>query len=249
VKKILRVLLYGFLLFIVLAVLLPTLGFGGLKITGALLFGWIGFLKRVLPEISISWSGIGMVLVCSTLIVAGTHWLCDWIYAHNTNPIQENSPRWQWQWSLSLYVGLWVLFIAAMGITGFVHQLGWLLSSKEPIIIERKYRGISRMQMRETAMNLITAAEDSDWNLTATRKGFLEVSGPIAFRRRPAIEELHVLFIPGPEEKLAAAIVFPREAAERDVAGFIVIRNQAGAWEEPHPMRDFSEVLARYGSR
>lgn len=244
-KTILRVLLYGVLLFFVLALVLPAIGFGGLKVTGTLLFGWIGFLRRVLPAITTNWNGIGMVVVCSVLIVAGMQWLCGWVYTHNM-PAQKH--RWRWQWSLSLYAALWLLFVAAMGITGFVHQLGWLISSKEPLIVERKYRGMMRILMREACAEIVTAAEDADWDLAVTRKEFLADSERLTRRRQP-IEDLHVLFIQGNEGKLTAAILFPRDAVEQQKTGFILVLNQTGNWQEEHPMNDFPAVLARFAAK
>jgi hypothetical protein len=173
-------------------------------------------------------------------------WLCGWVYAHNA---LEQSRRWRWQWSLSLYAGLWLLFAAAMGVTGFVHQLGWLMSSKEPILTERKYRGMSRTLMRQASFQIIVAAEDASWDLEATRKEFFAESGNLVSRRRQSIEDLHVLFIPESGGKLAGAILFPRDRAESEQTGFILISKGAERSEKEYPMRELAAVLTRLAKK
>lgn len=240
-KTYLRVLLWGVLLLILFVLILPIFGKPGFT----LLFGWIGFLQRVVPSITVNWNGIGMVVLCSGLIIAATHWLCGWIYAHNT-PQQDS--RWRWRWSLSLYAGLWLLFIAAMGVTGFVHQVGWLMSSKEPLMRERNSYATSRMLMREVSMQILVAAENTDWNLASARQEFVSDSARLTSRRQP-LEELHVLFIPGEQGRMTAAILFPRDRAQNERTGFILVGKEAARSVEEYPMKELQAVLARLGNK
>lgn len=244
-KRALRLFAYTLAGLLAFILLVPFFPFGALKVIVTVMFGWIGFLRRVVPEITTNWSGIGMVLLCSLLIVAGIHWLAKWIYAHNKS---DENRHWRWQWSFSLYAALWLLFAAAMGVTGFVHQLGWLVSSKESLFTRREYVGHTRSSMRQAVHEIRFTAEDADWNLDDTRKQFLTESLFQSYARRRSIEDFHIIFIPGKQGKLAAAIVFPRNADHRELTGFIMINAQTENWEEQHPMKDLPGVLARLGA-
>ena len=184
-----------------------------------------------------------MAIVCSILIVAGMHWLCAWIYKHTAE--KEKAERWKWQWSLSFYGALWLLFLAAMGITGVVHQVGWLVTSKEPVLVVRRHPWV---RIRQAALEIHLAATDADWKIEVLGKSLSNIFGP-SRDRKLLLEEFHVLFLPDNKGALDAIVFFSRDVLEREKTGFLLILNQSGNSEEQHPMRDLPEVLARYRSQ
>jgi hypothetical protein len=246
-KNVLRFIVYGFLLLLVVAIFLPLLG-SGLQLLGLLLFGWIGFLRRVIPQVTVSWSGIGMVLACSALIVGGMHWLCAWIQTARQTKDSPITKRWRWSWTLSIYFALWLLFLTAMAATGFVHQAVWLMASKEPLMVQRRHRSATRIELSQTARQVLNSAVDADWNLAMTRQEFFANTGRTPFRGKLLAEEFDVLFIPGLQDKLAGAVVFHRDPVERQKTGFIVVPNQSNNVEEPRAMVELSNALARLNS-
>jgi hypothetical protein len=245
--KVLRLVVWTFLFLIVLVFLLPMFGPGTLMATGSLLLGWFAFLKRVVPEVAISWSGVGMVILCSALVIAGLHSLCSWIFAHNRTG--GESVKWRWQWSASIYAGAWVLFLAAMGITGFAHQLIWLAASDEPLLVERRGSIVARVQLRNTTVSLADAANDSAWEFAAAREAFFSEAVPGLRKGDSAIDKFHILFLPGTQATLRAAIVFHRDPKLQRAAGFLVVRNGDSGSPEEHRMEDLPEVLAQLQSQ
>lgn len=75
-----RILLWVLAIVLLFALFLPVLSSMGVLL-GSICFGWFSFLERVWPRISVSWSGVGMVALCSALILAGLHSLCAWLFA------------------------------------------------------------------------------------------------------------------------------------------------------------------------
>ena len=150
VRIFVRVLVLLVLLFLFLAF---TGSYGLLQPLFILFTGWFSFLARVLPQVTMNWSGIGMAVVCSALVIGWMHWLCQWFYAHW---VRHGSPdgdvRWRWTWTASLYGGVWLLFLAAIGVTGVVHQVGWLAATKEPLYVRSMQRWIRVGDLKATAM-------------------------------------------------------------------------------------------------
>ena len=246
-KRLLRVLLWFFLFLVAVVLLLPSLGSGFYMGIWSMAFGWLEFLKRVGPQVTVNWSGLGMVVVCSTLIVAGLHHLCTWLYRHRLGHEVTGNNSWRWQWSLSLYALLWLLFLAAIGVTGFVHQLSWLMTSKEPWAVKREHGGMLRSELRNAAFEIQRVGEVAGWDIPTTQKSFFESEIPFSRQGVVLQEELHVIFIPDSSNKLAAGIVFHRNPAKREKAGFVVVERAGRQEYEEKNFAELSSVLARYG--
>lgn len=116
--------------------------FGGimypLEFVSALLLGWVRFLVRTVPEMSLSVSGSIAAWVCLLLIIVATHRLCGWLFRHNQNgKIQSSAAaprRWHWRWTLALVALVMLMFVAGLAAVGITHQTSWLALSPEPII-------------------------------------------------------------------------------------------------------------------
>lgn len=229
---------------IVLGLLILTSGGSPLlPVCGHLLFGWVGFLRRVMPNVQVNWSGVGLAVICSLIIVWGVHSLGAWWCAGRSDPTQPTAARrWCWAWTVSLYSLLWLLFLSAMGITGLAHQLGWLFSSGQPWWIVRRNH---LYELRLDAMNLHQAAELEQWTLARVRKRFIEEQ-PAAHRggRPHPLEAMHVLLFEGPDADLAAAVILHRDEATRKRVGFLLLTRETHG--EVKPIEELPVVLARY---
>jgi lipid-A-disaccharide synthase-like uncharacterized protein len=232
----------GLVLLFLLLLMFDARGF--LLLAFTLLGGWMKFLLRVLPQVTISWSGIGMVVVCSALVLAAMHWLCQWLYAHWVRHDSATADvRWRWSWTASLYGGVWLLFLAAMGVTGVVHQAGWLAATKEPFYVEREWRASWRMYLYNYSRSMHSSGRSEDWSPAETRREF-EALYPAHGRPPPPLETLHVIYFEGSSNKLAAAILFYRDPKKRDMTGFMLVTPEKG--EEEFKMDQLPTVLARY---
>lgn len=99
-----------------------------------LLFGWIAFLQRVLPNVTLRWDGLltfAMGLVGVTVIA---HGLVRWMSRH----VQARRPQPHIDWrfrSTILLVGMVVLlFVAGISMIGVTHQTVWLVTSGDPLL-------------------------------------------------------------------------------------------------------------------
>ena len=99
--------------------------------------GWIWYLARTLPEVHVQAEGAASAIVCVILLAVGSHFFLSWLF-RELNPQPDAAPsgknRWKWRWTLSLTAAVIVMFAAGMATVGVTHQIGWLLTSKEPVV-------------------------------------------------------------------------------------------------------------------
>ena len=92
-------------------------------------FGWIFYLHRVLPQLTVSPAGVVTAVVCLAGVGFGTHAFLTWLYGAVRGP---DSAPWRKKWSAQLVAGVLLMFVAGIGMIGVVHQTGWLITSPEP---------------------------------------------------------------------------------------------------------------------
>jgi prepilin-type processing-associated H-X9-DG protein len=100
----------------------------------ALIFGWMSYLARVLPEVRINGEGVATALVCLVVFTAGSHAFLRWCSEQAGGAKGPVGRRWRWRWTAWLVVGLVLMFIAGLAAGGIAHQVGWLITSPEPIV-------------------------------------------------------------------------------------------------------------------
>ena len=102
------------------------------ELVRVLVFGWIGFLWRVLPQVTVFWpsviaAGIAVAFLLIGFHVAGRRW------SRSQDEQVGSNTRWRFRWTLAIFVGLCVMFGAAISLVGVVHQVIWLATSDEPL--------------------------------------------------------------------------------------------------------------------
>ena len=100
-----------------------------------MLFGWGLYLYRVVPKIQIDGGGVLIALLCLTGFTIGLHAFLVWI-ARNWRNADATPAPWIWKrrWTATVVVSVLLLFTSGIAATGIVHQTGWLLRSREPLI-------------------------------------------------------------------------------------------------------------------
>ena len=95
-----------------------------------LAFGWPVYLYRIVPQLKPDPWSVVSAIVCLVALVLGSHAFLRWLYAASST-----EPR-QWPWKRTLQlVGLVVLmFVSGIAVTGMIHQTGWLIRSREPLV-------------------------------------------------------------------------------------------------------------------
>jgi hypothetical protein len=102
------------------------------EVVSAVLFGWISFLVRVVPQIKVYWPSVAVGVTAIVLFGAGIHWLGrSWLRRRQTTlgvPV-----RWKVRWSAAVVLVVFLLFGAGIALVGIVHQMGWLFGSDRPL--------------------------------------------------------------------------------------------------------------------
>jgi hypothetical protein len=110
---------------VVLLLLSPTLR--------ELMFGWIGYLRRVLPAVRADWASIGLG-VAATLLFAGV------LHA----VLRSVRGGWSIRGTLAAVGLIYVAFAAGIALVGITHQTIWLASFDRPMFEQRVSQSISR---------------------------------------------------------------------------------------------------------
>ena len=113
-----------------------------------LLFGWIGFLARVLPRASPDLPTVWVSVAAAVLFTAGLHWAG-----------RAWGPHWKWRYSVALSALVYVLFAAGVAIVGLFHMGAWLATSKTPVRVPGFISGAvasarTRNDMKMIALNM-----------------------------------------------------------------------------------------------
>jgi hypothetical protein len=128
----------------------------------ALGFGWIWFLGRVGPEMTISWVGVATAAVAAGLCLALGHVLLRRLSESSINT--EGQVRWPFARTAALFAGAVLMFVAGIAAVGVAHQAAWIIRSGDPIVSDGS-RVAMRMQSSNNLKHLALAAhayEDKD---------------------------------------------------------------------------------------
>ena len=216
-------LLIGFLLFFLLSLTgLVYLLEPVVKAGFFLVAGWLWFLARVVPEMQFNWAAIGMFLVCSALVIGGLQWV-------GRTLAEKGGWAWSQRWPWGIYLGCWILFLAAMGFTGAVHQAGWLVTSGEPWIDSPSRRRVGWIVAINNTKQagLVVHTEISDWEANSAR-GVSEIHQAILDRCQPFVDDCSILFFPARNEPIKAILVIPRSKEVLKRFGFLRIESDGG---------------------
>lgn len=107
-------------LLLLLALFVASLTRVGGAAIGVVPFGWVKFLARTLPNVTVIWSGIGTVALCSALVLLTLQLFLQWLYAamspRSTSPYRPAT--WSWRWTVAVYACFWILFAIVIGASG-----------------------------------------------------------------------------------------------------------------------------------
>lgn len=97
-----------------------------------LLFGWWGYLGRVLPNISVRWDGVVSFVVALGVFVVLLHPIVAWLRREMS---ADRRAQWRWR-STCLLAGLVIiLFVAGVAMVGVTHQVAWLATDDAPLLV------------------------------------------------------------------------------------------------------------------
>jgi prepilin-type N-terminal cleavage/methylation domain-containing protein len=128
---------------ILIAILIGLLGPAG-ELLVQLPFGWVLFLRRVVPLLRPDPAVAATGAVCLAGFAVGLHGFLRWFYA-----AVEPPRRWKARWTGSIVALVMVMFVAGIATVGIAHQTGWLLTTQP--LFERSVA--SRAARRSASIN------------------------------------------------------------------------------------------------
>ncbi|WP_422924828.1 DUF1559 domain-containing protein [Singulisphaera sp. PoT] len=111
-----------------------------------LAFGWAPFLYRVIPQLTLN---VGSVLAATAAVVAfalGLHGFLTWLVPRLAEAGSNSQWRWRKRWTAAVVGGVVILFASGVATVGVVHQLGWLLASKDRLLTFGGSPAVSRVR-------------------------------------------------------------------------------------------------------
>jgi hypothetical protein len=109
-----------------------------------LLVGWIPFLSRTWPIVTVDWAGVAAAAFCLTVGGAGLHFFARWFYAQRAkarSPEARTGQPWRLRWTAAIIAVLVLMFVAGITVVGLSHQAAWLLTSPEPLSRQGRFAG------------------------------------------------------------------------------------------------------------
>lgn len=123
----------------VIAITLAVVGYyATAEAVAALLFGWLSFFARVIPQVRVYWPSVILGTTAFVAFTIGLHWFLSQLLSPSTAVLNsEPAPqRWRFRWTAAAVSMVIVAFAAGISLVGVVHQVGWLTNSQEPLLGE-----------------------------------------------------------------------------------------------------------------
>jgi hypothetical protein len=112
----------------------------------AILFGWVFYLGRVIPQARVNPNGVATALICLAGFAVGLHlFLCSLArqsresqggkpLEHDAGPDEVPRESWPLRWSAAAVGITLLMFVTGMAAAGLAHQLGWLITGTSPFL-------------------------------------------------------------------------------------------------------------------
>ena len=179
-----------------------------------------------------------MVVLCSAVALALGHSFCKWLYRQIVaEPATKSLPgTWPGRWTFALYGGFWLLFVIVMTASGLARTTTWFFQFDQPLYQPRpSYYAEMSMVEGQIAM----AEVEAEGDVTEMRARLLDnrdAYGP------PRWEQYHILLLPGPSNRLQAAIFYPRNSDGQRRIGFRVFGDNS--LRETYPMDKLVDTIS-----
>ena len=226
---------------------LLTLGPAGGAVLSTLTTGWISFLDRTLPAISWNWDLIGMAALCSVLIVLLGQWLLSRL-VQSIATARGTTWRWRWRWTWGGLVIIAVSFLVGMAVGGIAHQVGWMVSSDEPLY-ERKSGFLYDEDVQQLHDIVMASARGAAGDLDQIREFVRSRAG--GWRGRFGqegllLERFRIFLLQDASGAITGTIIVPRVKDQRERWGFHSTENRPQrflAEDLPFYIREYGEHM------
>jgi hypothetical protein len=124
-----------------------------------LVLGWVFFLGRTLPRLTVNWAGVATAAVCLVAGGVGLHFFARWLYQAKAGQEETEAVarRWRPRWTVAVVAVVVLMFVAGTAAVGLTHQTVWLFTSPEPLtgrgsLREAAARTISTTNLKQMAV-------------------------------------------------------------------------------------------------
>jgi hypothetical protein len=191
-------------------------GFGAvwvMEIPILLATGWIPFLIRVVPEVTPNIPAILETVLVAAALGVGAHLFLRWLSPRLRAQQAEAGP-WPVRWSVSAVALFVLLFLASMSTIGIGHHVGWLASSKDPLVESSWGFRTSQWGSAELCDHALRLARGGIADAEITRMLLVQ------HEMRERAEQSHVV-IQRNEGSKETVLVFARDPAVREENGVV----------------------------
>lgn len=194
-----------------------TIGPGLLEPAFVLAFGWAQFLHRTMSAISWNWDLVGMGVVASIVILFLVQKVVGGVF--DKVAVSRNASwRWSWRWTWTGFVSLLILFLVGMAVGGIAHQVGWMMSTKEPMMQSKRGKWRDYANMKQLDVEIRMALEDESGDVEKARMALRDSPGGFLGGTR-IMEMYHVLLVQDADNKVIGRLIFPRDGLRREAMG------------------------------
>lgn len=177
------------------------------QVPALLVTGWFRFLSTVGPEVTFRWGGIAEAVAVGAVLGVGTHLFLRGLWRQ-----LRSGEAWPVRWSVSLLALIVLLFGATMATVGVGHQVGWLMTDAEPVLVSEWQFRARHEDNHQLCREALKLAERGMPDVLVTQRLLARPES------RAAAERLHVVSLRGPDG-VPAFVVFPRDPVSRQQSG------------------------------
>jgi hypothetical protein len=148
--------------FTIAAIIVGTLMWRVIHPTGEvltdLMFGWIAFLYKVLPEVELNFGGILVCLAAIIVSLALLHHCLKWLVA----AVCRSGVSWRLRNSVNVLLLVLLIFAAGTCGIGATHQAVWIATSDQPVFgrhMDNRFRESKHYQLKYLGLGLATEAD------------------------------------------------------------------------------------------
>ena len=102
-----------------------------------------------MPQVRVGWAGVATGIALLVLLAAGAHLFLGWLADQVRDPSRSEDPGerpWKPRWTAALVSLVVLMFVAGLATAGIAHQVGWLLTSGEPLVASSGRHAVWRAQ-------------------------------------------------------------------------------------------------------
>ena len=171
------------------------------------LFGWIVFLRDVVPQVTWNWELIATGVICLAIFVWGFHRTATWM----RQGASSAEVGWRWRWTVTVTLGVTCFFTATIAVIGVLHQSIWLAKTEEPMLrYQNHFMRHPRTIVRDAEYFIATEATRRSGERFDITGDAIRVKLP-AFLRQSRAPDVRITVLSGPQDHFTGLIIDMRD--------------------------------------